>query len=208
MEKKVFVEQVMFSIRLNEKQTEKALRLGFLLKTQTLEDLQRKNQQNIAEVGKKALRLGIRDSAGNPITVGGKLIFKGYAKGKVENLSPQKSLQDLHVLKYKFSKIHLFQKEGQDSGFLRIYISKNPSSQPKVSPDQVLFLKAHFQRYYRMCVGFIHPSPKTEPPNVTFNFGGPMTDNAELQEKTEDLKDLRIISCSYPGFYKLKKAGK
>ena len=186
--KKNIISQMMFSARLNDRQTMKALSLGFNLKFQGKKELKEKNERNISKVGKKALRLNLHDSSGNIITVGGNLLFKGHPKGKVENLSPRKSLQDLCKLGYKFLKIHLFQKEGQDFGFLRVYMSKDVSSPLTITPDQVLFLKTHFLRDFRTCTGFIHLDPENDPPNVTFNFGGPITSSTELKEKKEDLK--------------------
>jgi len=208
---KINVLQAMFSIRLNKKQTEIALRkLFFYLKLQTKARLHEKNQENIEAVGKKkALRLNIVDNSGNTITVGGSLLFTGYREGKVSNLRPAKTLHDLQRLGYKIFKVHIFQKQDQDFGFLRIYMSQTEHTPwiPK-SKEQVAFIKTHFERHYRMCVGFIHPHSTKEPANTTFNFGGPITDSIELKEKNEDLKHLRIMSDCHPQIYRFDKIQK
>ena len=209
--KKINVPQTMFSLRLNEKQTEIALReLFFFLELQNKTRLHEKNQENIEAVGeKKALRLNIVDSSGNTITVGGSLLFTGYSEGKVSNLRPAKALHDLQRLGYKIFKVHVFQKQDQAFGFLRIYMSQTePTPWIPNSKEQVAFLKTHFERHYRMCVGFIHPYSTNEPANATFNFGGPITDSAELKEKSEDLKHLRIVSDCHPRIYRFDKIGK
>ena len=204
--KKTSIPQIMLSLRLNERQTEKAEDLEFPKNWETSSQFQKKKKKTVETVGdKKAFRLG-RTSGGKRIADGGNLLFRGFPEGKVFNISSKFTVVDLYIQGYKISKVEIFQRTNQNFGFLRIYLNVNPENEPKFHGTRKEFLDTHLSRFYNMCVGFINAASDDEPLNVTLNFGKPITDSRELEKKSADLKNLRIISSENPGLYRLDKA--